>query len=86
MLLAMNGFSESDASYGLITYIVLGVLISLLMSTCAALLVHVLLKRGFSKIASGFIAIPIFSVLGGILKIGCSVIGVMVAEYVRVNY
>ncbi len=86
MLLTMNGFSESDASYGIIVYIVLALLVTLLMSTSAALLVHVLLKRGFSKIASLFIAVPIVSVLGGVLKVCCSVAGVLVAEYVRVHF
>ena len=86
MLLAMNGFSESDANYGLGTYIVLAALVGLLMSAGAAGLVHILLKRKFSGIASALIAIPVFSVVGAGMKIVCSIIGVMVAEYVRVNY
>nr|MBA3352879.1 hypothetical protein [Blastocatellia bacterium] len=35
MLLAMNGYSESDATYGLGAYIVLAVIVTLLMSTLA---------------------------------------------------
>ena len=86
MLLAMNGFNESDANYGVGAYIVLALLVSLIMSAGAALTAHLFMKRGFSGIAAAAIAIPIFSILGGGLKIVCSVIGVLIADYVRVNY
>lgn len=86
MLLAMNGYSESDATYGFGAYIVLAVIVSLIMSTCAALLAHILTKRKFRGWTAALIAVPIFSVVGVGLKIVCSIIGVSVAEYVRVNY
>lgn len=85
MLLAMNGYSESDASYGLGAYAVLAVIVTLLMSIGAAFVAHVLLKRKFTGLVSVLIAVPIFSVVGAGLKIVCSIIGVMIAEYVRVN-
>jgi hypothetical protein len=86
MLLAMNGYSESEASYGLVTYVVLALLVSLLMSTGAAFVAHMLLNRKFTSLVSVLIAVPIFSVVGAVLKIVCSIIGVAIAEYVRVNY
>ena len=86
MLLGMNGFSESDANYGLGTYIVLAAAVSLLMATGAAGLVHILSKRKFRGIVSALIAIPVFSVAGAGLKIVCSIVGIFVADYVRVNY
>ena len=86
LLLAMNGYSESDAIYGLGAYIVLGLIVSLIMSTFAALLVHVLMKRNFRGWTAGLIAVLIFSVIGLGLKLVCSVVGVAVSEYVRVNY
>lgn len=86
MLLAMNGFHESDATYGFVTYIVLALLVSLTMSAGASFAVHVLLRREFRGWVSALIAIPIFSVIGGVLKIACSFIGVLVADYVRLNY
>ena len=86
MLLAMNGYSESDATYGLGAYIVLAVIVSLVMSMCTALLVHVLMKREFRGWVAALISVPLFSVLGGGLKIVCSIVGVAIAEYVRVNY
>lgn len=86
MLLALNGFSEDDGMYGLGAYIVLGVGVTVLMSAGAYVLVQVLLKRGFRKVTSALIAIPIFSVAGVLLKIVCGIIGVLIADYVRVNF
>ena len=86
MLLAMNGFSESDASYGLGAYIVLALLVTLAMSAGAAFAAHLFVKRGLSGLAAAAISIPIFCVLGGGLKIVCSVVGVLIADYVRLNY
>ena len=86
MLLALNGFSEEDGSYGLGAYIVLGLGVTVLMSAGASMLVHILLKRGFRKITSVLIAILIFSVTGVVLKIVCGIIGVLIADYVRVNF
>jgi len=85
MLLAMNGYSESDATYGFGVYIALAVIVSLLMSMCAAVLVHILMKRKFRGWTAALIAIPVFSIVGAGLKVVCSIIGVAVAEYMRVN-
>ena len=86
MLLTMNGYSESDAQYGLGFYIVLALIVSLVMSTCAALLVHTLMRRMFRGWTAALIAVPAFSVIGVGLKFVCCSIGVGIAEYVRVNY
>ena len=86
LLLAMNGYSDSDATYGLGTYIGLALIVSLIMSTCATLLVHILMKRNFRGWTSGLISVPVFSIVGVALKIVCGGIGVAIAEYVRVNY
>lgn len=86
MLMGMNGFSESDANYGLIAYIVLAVLVSLTMATLAAVSVHLLVKRGLGAVAASLIAMAVFTIIGGVLKVICSIIGVLVADYVRVNH
>jgi len=86
MLIAMNGYSESDANYGFGTYILLAVIVSLAMSALAVVSVHILVKRDFRAWTAALIAVPVFSVIGAGLKIVCSIIGVSVAEYLRVNY
>ena len=86
MLLAMNGYSESDTDYGIIAYIVFAIVVTLLMSAGSVLLVKVLTKRKFSSLASVLIAVLLFSVFGVVLKMVCSIIGIGIAEFVRVNY
>ena len=86
MLLAMNGFSESDANYGFVAYIFLAVLVSLLMSSLAAAAVHLLMKRDFRALSASLIGIGSFTFLGIVLKVVCSIIGVLVADVVRTNY
>jgi len=86
LLIAMNGYSESDAMYGFGAYILLALFVSLLMAACAVRVVLILMKRKFSGSSAAFIAVPIFCVVGAGLKLVCAIIGVAAAEYVRVNY
>ena len=86
LLIAMNGYSESDATYGLVAYVVLGLFVSLLMAACAAVVVQLLMKRSWAGSSAAFISVPIFCALGAGLKLVCSIVAVAVAEYVRVNY
>ena len=86
MLIAMNGFSESDAEKGLMAYVILAFFVSIFASMCAFLLAGYLLKKGFSGAVAALIAVPIFSLVGGVLKMICSIIGIAIAEYVRANY
>ena len=86
LLLAMNGFSESDANYGLIAYIVLAILVSFLMASLAAFSVHLLTRRNFRNVTASLIGIASFTILGIGLKVVCSIIGVFIAEFVRTNY
>ena len=86
LLVAMNGFSESDATWGLGVYIVLAIVISVTMGTLAFFGVGFLMKRHLSGAVAALIAVPVFSVIGGCLKLVCCFIGIGVADYVRVNY
>jgi len=86
MLVAMNGYSGSDAEWGLGAYIILALIISLSMSLGAFLLTGRLLKKQFPSVASVLIAIAVFAIAGVVLKIVSSLIGIGVAEFVRVNY
>jgi hypothetical protein len=86
MLITMNGYSENDAMFGIVTYVVLAVLVTILMSVSAILLVRNLQKREFSGVAAALIAVLVFSASGAVLKVVCGVIGVGVTEFLRVNY
>jgi hypothetical protein len=86
MLIAMNGFNESDAEKGLIAYVTFALIVTLAMTAGAYLLTAHLLRRDLSGAVAALIAVPVFTVVGGGLKLLGSVIGIAVAEYVRVNY
>ncbi|MBL8124000.1 MAG: hypothetical protein KIT61_05675 [Pyrinomonadaceae bacterium] len=86
LIITLNGYSESDATYAIISYIVLGLVVTLMMSLGAFLTVGFLTKRQYSGVLSVIIAIVVFSVIGALLKAVCGFIGVGVAELVRVNF
>jgi hypothetical protein len=86
MLIAMNGYSESDATAGLGTYLVLALLGSLGMALAAFFLSGKLLSRGTRPAFAVLISTPISSIAGMILIVVSSVVGIAVSEYIRVNY
>ncbi len=86
MLVAMNGYSESDATYGLVSFAILGIIVSFLMATLAAFAAGKLIKRELNPILSVLIAVIVFSLFGAFLKVVCSIIGVGISEFVRVNF
>lgn len=86
MLVAMNGFSESDATWGLGAFVVLALVVTFCASVCSFFLTGVLVKRQMSPVISALISVAVFSVVGIGLQIISSLIGVGIAEFVRVNY
>ena len=64
MLVAMNGFSESDAIWGLGVYVILTLLVTVAMGTGGVLLIARFIKKGFSPLVSCLIAVPVFSLIG----------------------
>ncbi|MDM7922443.1 MAG: hypothetical protein QUS14_09090 [Pyrinomonadaceae bacterium] len=85
VLLALNGFSESDAQYGVLAYIALAAVITLVTSGLAAFGTHLLQKRGFRGWSAVLITFPASSVIGGGLKLVSAVIGVHIADLVSKN-
>jgi len=86
MIIAMNGYSEGDATWGLGGYIILALVTGIVTSGGAVMLVHLLSKRQFSAVVSALIAIIVFSALAAGLHAVCSLLGIGIAEFVRVNY
>jgi len=83
MLLVMNGYSESDATWGLGVYIILALSVTLTMGAGAAFMVNLLVKKEYSAVVSALVAVLLFSIVGIGLKVVCSGIGVGIAEIVR---
>ncbi len=86
MVMAMNGYSESDAMWGLGTYVVLAFLISLVMSIGAAFFVNRLKKRRFNTVVAVLITVAAFAIVGTALNVISGFIGVIAAQIVRVNF
>lgn len=86
MVIAMNGFSESDAMWGFGTFILLALVVAVLMALGAFFLAGFLLKKRCGSVVSAIIPVLVFSITGAGLEIILSLIGVAVAEFVRVNY
>jgi amino acid transporter len=86
LIVALDGQSESDAGYGMAAYGILVFLIAFAMAVLAFVLVHFLLKREFTGWKAAFLAIVTFSIVGVVLIFVCIVIGVGIAEYLRLNY
>ncbi len=86
MLVIMNGFSESDATWGIGAYIVLAVVVTMAMCAGAAFLAHRLAKRELHSLLVTLISAAVFSTVGATLVSVSGFIGVMVADIVRRNF
>lgn len=86
MLIAMNGYSESDATWGIGVFTVLGLIISVFAGIMAFLIAGTLLKKQFSPVLAAAIAVPVCTIAAIVLEVIASLIGVGVAELVRVKF
>ena len=86
LLIAMNGYSESDSAWGDGAYILLALIVALVMGVGALFFVSFLIKRQLTPAVSLLIAIPVFSIVGIMIETVCSLIGVGVAEFVRLQF
>ena len=83
MLVAMNGFSERDATWGLAAYGLLVLVLGLVAGTGAAMLAGSFTRREMHPALAALLAVLISSV-AGILFVGASgFVGVIVAEIAR---
>lgn len=83
LIVVLNGYNESDATYGIVTFSLLALAVSVATSLVAALLASRLLARGFRVSVSVILAVAICSTVGFVLKAISGITGVAVAEIVR---
>lgn len=86
LVISLNGYSARPGQAALITYVVLALAVTIAMSLSAFLLTGHLIKREFSGVVAALIAVPVFCVVGAVLKVVCVLIGILIAEFVRVNF
>lgn len=84
LLLGMNGYSERQASPGLILYLALGVGSALGLGFASAFAVkRLVVKRQFGGLAASATAVIGFSVLGGLILVVSFFAAIVVAEVMR---
>ena len=86
MIVAMNGYSERDAAWGIGVFAGLALIIASVTSVLAFFFAGTLIKKEFSPLLAASIPIPVFTTAALILEIFACLIGIGVAEFVRVNY
>ncbi len=84
LLLGMNGYSERQATPGLVLYVVLGVGSALGLGVASAFVVKRLVeKRSFGGLAASATAVLGSSVLGGLILVVSFFAAIVVAEVMR---
>lgn len=86
MIIAMNGHSESDAMWGLGVFAGLALVIASVTSVLAFFFAGILIKKEYSPLLAALISIPVFTIAALVLEFIACVLGIGVAEFVRVNY
>jgi hypothetical protein len=84
MLLGMNGYSESEATYGIGTFAAAGLAVSLLCSVLAVKFIRYLTHiKHRGRVFASLIAVPGFVFVGTLVNFAAMLAGVLVAEMVR---
>jgi hypothetical protein len=83
LVLALNGYSESDATYSFGMYGIFAFLLVFALAAIAGGTAHLLLSREFKPASAVMIAVIASSALGVVAFFICIVLGVLLAEYFR---
>ncbi len=86
LIVAMNGYHESDATYGLVAYLALAALVCLVATTLAWLSVHILTKREFRPWIAAIVSTVAFCVLGAAALMISMALAIGITEFVRTNF
>ncbi len=85
LIIALNGFSERDATWAIGVYIGGAFLLSAIVSALAAFALGPMLKREMKPFVSIALAVVVFSFIGGILTTVLIFVSALVAEIVRTS-
>ncbi len=83
LILALNGYDESDATYSFGAYGIFAFLLVFALAAIAGGIAHLLLAREFKSASTVMIAVLIAGALGIVAFFICIVIGILLAEYFR---
>ena len=83
LLLTLNGFSESDAMWGIIAFVLLALLISAACAGMGAVFVHLLMfRRKWQPVVAVLAVVPIFIIVGSLLNFLSIAVAAIVANMV----
>lgn len=85
LMLALNGFSESDATYAFLFFIIGALVIAVLSGILGIVLLNFFINKSFRSISASIISILIFSILGAVINIALLFGGIIIAEIVRTS-
>jgi hypothetical protein len=83
MLLAMNGFSESHAFWGLAMFLACAVFLTIFVSTGAVFMVRYLSRRQYSAITACLLSVSGFSIVGIIAQMISGLVGIGITDYIQ---
>lgn len=85
LMLGLNGFSESDANYAFLFFIIGALVAAVLAGILGIVLLKFLINKNFRSISASIVAILIFSILGAVINIALLFGGLITAEIVRTS-
>ena len=85
LMLALNGFSERDANYAFLFFIIGAFVVTFLSGILGIVLLNILTKRNFGSVSASIIAVLIFSILGAAINFALVFGGVIIADLVRTS-
>ena len=86
LLIAMNGFGERVATWGLAVYVILAVFISILSSTAAYFFSARMIARGKSAVMSVLLISGVCVAIGLVGEVISGFVGVVIAEIMRTKH
>jgi hypothetical protein len=86
LLIVMNGYSESDAQWGLGGFVLLSIIVAIVTGAAGFILTGVLSGRGFRNITAFAIAALTPIAMSLVLQSACAMIGLLIAEFARTTF
>ena len=86
LLLALNGYHENDAVYGLGAFAILAALVTISTTIAAFAAAHLMIRHNYKSFNAALLATLVFSILGAVLTMFGVVLGLGVTHYVSINY
>ena len=85
LMLGLNGFSERDANYAFLFFIIGAFVVAVLSGILGIVLLNILINKNFRSVSASIITIFSFSIIGAVINIALSFGGLIIGEIVRTS-